>query len=112
MLEQLGGSLTSPASAELEKPFEEHEVLTTGELLINCGFLAHQSNSRPDQLCLGAHIGAAHPDRAAVGSQQGGHYADGGGFASTVGTEHTADRPCPDMKIEASQCFCRSETLV
>ena len=66
---------------------DQAQVLAAGEVLVDCGVLAGQTDRRPDPLRVLLHVDPQHAGAAAVGGGQGGEHAHDGGLARAVGPE-------------------------
>ena len=93
---ELGRAAPRPApptrgSAQVVEVPHHLEVLPAGQVLVDRGVLAGQSDEAPDQAGLFGHVVAEHPGPAAVGLQDGGQDAHRGGLARAVGPEQTED---------------------
>lgn len=78
-------------------------LFETGQLLVDGGILAGESDTSADRAWLGDHVGPGHSSRAGVGPQQRGQDRYGRGLARSIGSEKGEYLSFLDGEIESSE---------
>lgn len=102
--QQFSGSPLGVAPAHLVEPADHHQVLATGQVLVDGGELTGQSYGVPHLVGVGEDIDSGDHRLAPVGLEQGRQDPYGGGFAGSVGAEHSEDGSFGDVEVDAVQC--------
>ena len=70
-----------------EQPADQDQILAAGEVLVDGGELAGETDRAPHRRGVGRHVVAEYPRPPLVGSQQGGEDPDGRRLAGPVRPE-------------------------
>ena len=87
--QQLLGPPTDRGPTQVVEVPDHLEVLAAGQVLVDGGVLAGQSDQAPDQAGLFGHVMSEHPGPPAVGPEDGGQNPHRGGLPGAVGSEQT-----------------------
>ncbi|MDT5041984.1 MAG: hypothetical protein QOE51_2969 [Actinoplanes sp.] len=110
-VEQLGGALSGVPGGEVEQPADQHQVLRTGQILVDRGVLAGESDPAAYALWLSQHVDAGDERATGVRAQQRGEHPYGGGLAGAVGPEHAEHRAAAHRQVHPVECLGLPEPL-
>jgi hypothetical protein len=109
--QQLGSAVLDLDPVQVVQAADHVEVLAAGEVPIDRGGLAGQTDGLAHGGGLAGHVVPGHLGLAGVGAQQGGEDADGGALAGTVGAEQPEHGAGRDGQVQVVQGLDRPEVL-
>ena len=103
MLEDVVGAAARFGAAQAVEPSHHFQVLATGQVLVDGGILAGQSDDGAQGLSVTDDIESGNGCAAPVGSQQGGEDTNRGGLAGAVRSKESVHGSLFDAQIDARQ---------
>jgi hypothetical protein len=110
-VEQLGGAPLGVRRREVEQLADEHQVLRAGQVLVDRGVLAGETDAPAYALRLSQHVDAGHFSGAGVRAQQRGEHPYGGGLAGAVRSQHAEHRAAAHRQVHPVERLRLPESL-
>jgi hypothetical protein len=101
--QQLGGPALRVGRAQVEQPADQHQVLGSGQVVVDGGVLPGQPDQAAYPPGVGDHVEPTDPGNAAVRAQQRGQHPDRRRLARTVRAEHAEHGSGADREVHSGQ---------